>query len=54
MGGSKEIRERHDRTERALLALANDIVALNDANERVVSQIRALALEYRIELPETV
>lgn len=56
MGGKIEIRDaaadRAEFTERMLLALANDIVALSEAHAAVVAKIRALALEHRIEVPE--
>lgn len=45
-----EMTEKEAATERALLALANDIVVLNEAHERVVTQLRALALRYRVEI----
>lgn len=46
------IRERREFTERVLLSLAGDIVALNEATSRVTTQIRALAKEYQVDLPE--
>jgi hypothetical protein len=47
-----EATERTAFTERVLMALANDIVALQEASEAVATKIRALAIAHRIKVPE--
>jgi hypothetical protein len=47
-----ETDERHAFTVRALMAMASDVVALQEAAARVATQFRALADEYGVFVPE--
>jgi hypothetical protein len=40
--------EREEFTKRVLLSIANDVATLNESSDRITTQIRALALEYKI------
>lgn len=48
------LREKKAATERALMALANDAILLQEASDRVVAQIRAIAIEHKVEMVELV